>query len=298
MQFNKNLLLIICAAMIMISCKRTTIYGDIEPNTDRMMVEFATAQDENLLAMEFSTGIKTIDLTELRIMPRSNVTKDATVKILVNPTIVADYNTAHGTNYTPLPSNLYELENSQFTLTRTERSKWVRLKVDPSTLLADDYAIGLSISESNGAEISPVSQNIFIALSVKNKYDGVYKLKGYATIPNTPYIGNFKTECADDIWLVTSGANSVYIDAQVFNDGAGGITAFSNILPNFVFDLATDKVTNVTARTGSLAMVFPQNPAYDSRFDPATRTLYIRYGISSLASGRYVIDTLEYCGPR
>ncbi|WP_165957983.1 hypothetical protein [Segetibacter sp. 3557_3] len=41
--------------------------------------------------------------------------------------------------------------------------------------------------------------------------------------------------------------------------------------------------------------VFVQYPTYDSRYDPATESFYVKYGWSG---DRVATDTFTYCGPR
>jgi hypothetical protein len=69
-------------------------------------------------------------------------------------------------------------------------------------------------------------------------------------------------------------------------------------LPDITLDKTTNKVTSVTARSGGLGLFFPYDAAYNSRYEPATKTLYVKYGVEPAGSGRFIIDTLIFCKPR
>lgn len=137
-----------------------------------------------------------------------------------------------------------------------------------------------------------------VVVSIKNDYDGIYSLKGYSDIPGTPYVGNFTVPCAEELEVATSGANSVFLAPTQPVFDASGFAYISNLLPDFVFDKATNKVTAVATRPGGIDLIFPYDASYNSRYDPATKTIYVKYGVAPAGSGRYIIDTLTFCKPR
>jgi hypothetical protein len=92
--------------------------------------------------------------------------------------------------------------------------------------------------------------------------------------------------------LITSGQNSVDLDpAQPFSNA--GVLSIFGVYPRFTVDPTTNKVT-ATDAAGALASV-QSFPAYDSRYDPATKTFFIKWGWNG---SRVATDTLVYCGPR
>ena len=173
----------------------------------------------------------------------------------------------------------------------------VKASVRPSALIGKSYAIGLSIAEMDRGEISSVAKNVIVFISVKNKYDGIYSLKGYAEIPGSAFTGAFSLGCAQELGVATSGNNSVYLDPSQPVASAGSFIYINNLLPEFTFD-ANNKITAVNGMTGSLGIIFPYDASYNSRYDPATKTIYVKYGIVPAGSGRYVVDTLTFCKPR
>jgi len=279
------------------SCKKSEVFGGIEPNTNRVIAEFTDAENGSIVTLEFAPDIVEVDLTELRLGTRSRTEEPVHVKVTVNPALVSKYNDDNGTAYVAASAAGFSLAQDLYTLKQNERSVMIRAAVRPSALLGKSYAIGLSIAEMDKGEISSVAKNVIVFISIKNKYDGIYTLKGYAELPGTAFTGAFSLNCAQDLAVTTSGNNSVYLDPGQPLFSNGSFVFISNLLPDFTFD-NNNKITAVNARTGSLGFIFPYDASYNSRYDPATKTIYVKYGIAPAGSGRYVIDTLTYCKPR
>lgn len=298
---KKNILLFtipFCFVALFLSCRKTDVFEGIDPNTDRIIAEFTDARTGSFIARDFSSLPVEVDLTELRLDPRSVTAQATTVKIIVNPVAVSDYNSANGTAYVAAPTAVFALTPSEYVLTPDQRKVMVRATLRSSSFLTDQYAIGLSIAEVVGGEVSKVSKSVIVVVSIKNDYDGIYSIKGYSDIPGTPYVGNFTVPCSEDLEVATSGSSSVFIapTQPVFN--TGGFVYISNLLPEISFDKATNKVNAVSTRPGGLALIFPYDAAYNSRYDPSTKTIFLKYGVAPAGSGRYIIDTLTFCRPR
>jgi hypothetical protein len=224
---------------------------------------------------------------------------DVHVKLTIDNSLV----TAAG--LTPLDVTEYSVSTLDVTIPAGQKlTDVVKITVNNSSILdaTESYGIGFTISTvDQGYKIAANQKNVVISFNIKNKYDGKYKAKGYGFLGTTnttaPFL--FNVECSWDLNLITSGANSVYMDAQPLFRG-GSIIAFGNVFPKFIFDVNTDKVIGMAndAPGNGIAMNFPiDGGTYDSRFDPATRTIYVKFGLNNSATWR-VIDTLEYCGPR
>jgi hypothetical protein len=297
---KKGLLILscICTAVFLFSCKRSDVFGDIETNTDRVIAGFTDAGTGTYVSCDFSANAIEVDLTELRLDLRSVINHPTKVRVIPNPVVVDNYNAANGTAYIAAPAAAFSLTPNEYVLKPAQRKAMIRAALRPSAFLDRQYAVGLSIAEMSDGEISPIAHDVIVFISIKNDYDGIYNLKGYSNIPATPYIGNFTIDCSEELEVATSGVNSVYLaPAQPVYDN-GTFAYISNLLPDLVFDKATSKVTAVNARAGSLGFIFPYDVSYNSRYDQATKTIYVKYGIVPVGSGRYIIDTLTYCRPR
>lgn len=285
------------------SCKRDDVFGDVDINTERSIVEFSDPHGFKSIAIDYSTELMDLELTEVRFMIRSFVESNATVRVIVNPGVVYDYNDANGTNFAAVPESAFGLENNEFTLTPGERSQPLRIRLRPSDIANGQNAIGLSIAEVVGGEVSRIAGTLVVAVSVKNKYDGVYHLKGHFTRTDLPaYNGPFETE----VHMITTGPNSVAMYWPEFGDyyqpfaNNGALTAFSNVAPEVFFD-ANDMVTSLNNITGDpaagpfMTVVPGSNSRYEESDPPV---IYLKYYYNTVPTNRIFADTLTYIGAR
>lgn len=298
MNTNKLLPFVYICMVALMSCKKNDVFGDIQPNTDRIIAEFTDAETGTYVSHDFSAEPIEIDLTELRLNPRSVTNHVTTVKVTVNPSVVSNYNLANGTTYASAETGTFSLVDYAYMLKTDRRNVMIRAVLRPQTFLDKQYAIGLSIAEMSDGYISPIAHDVIVFVSIKNDYDGIYSLKGYSNIPASPYVGSFALPCSEELEVATASGNSVFINPTQPVANAGTFAYISNLLPEIVLDKATHKVTNVNARTGSLGFIFPYDASFDSRYDTASKTIYLKYGIAPAGSGRYIVDTFIYCKPR
>jgi Domain of unknown function (DUF1735) len=289
------------------SCKKQETVEGIQINTDRPIAEFTDAKTGGSIATDFTTNVVMVDLTELRLFTRSWVREgDVKVKVISNPTVVGDYNIENGTSYTAFPDAGFSFESSELTLTQTERNAMIRIKLKPSDLLGADYAIGLSIAAVKGGEVSQIADKILINISVKNKYDGVYRVTGSCVDALGVYRGIYPN---NGVALRTAGANSVdYLDptynvgAPFFNNAYIIInSATSNpawlYSPRFVFNTTTDKATAILDTDGLVptGVIDPAGPNQFTINSPGSKQFMIKYAVL----GRFTItETWTYTGPR
>jgi hypothetical protein len=294
---------LLAGLLLIISCKHDTVYGDITPNTDRIIVEFVDAAGAKNVALDYSTTVTTTDVAQIRFMVRSYVQKPVTVTVMPSSAVVTAYNTANGTNYTAVPGGMFALEATDIELTPTERKKPVRLRIKSSDVATGQYAIGLTISSVSTGEVSQIAGKIVLLISVKNKYDGKYHLKGFYTrTDNAALNGPFET----DVEMITTGPNSVAMywpDGgdyyQPFSNG-GSLTAFSNVAPEAYFN-TSDQVSGIVNITGDpvAGPFMTPSPGANSRFvgGPAP-VIYLKYYYNTNPANRIFADTLIYTGLR
>jgi hypothetical protein len=306
-QVLTRLIAVLIMASLFSSCKKNVVFGDIEINTFRPIVEFSDVSGFKSVAMDYTTNEITVDITDLRFMIRSEVDKNATVKIALSTDVVNDYNAANGTNYTPVAVPLFSLENDQFTLSPSERNKPVRIRIKPSDVFTGENAIGMVISEVNGGEPSQIAGTLVIALSVKNQYDGRYLLEGAFYHPSvSPGYDPFTIE----VEMHTTGPNSVKMYVPDFGGYyhpglfGGVLDAFGAQEPEYTIDPATNAVTVQNAYSGAVTF-YTMAPGFNSRYDPATKTIYAKFGynyspgpVFNPATNREWTDELTYLGPR
>lgn len=298
MRFNiTKLTFFVGAALIFSGCKKNQVFGDVAINTFRPIVEFSD-RDFKLVAMDYGTNEVTVDITDIRFMIRSEIQNSATARITLSTNAVEDYNAANGTSYTPVSVPMVALTQTDFTLSPDQRSQTVRIRVKPIDVFTGENAIGIVISDGGGSEVSKIADTLVVALSVKNRYDGVYRLRGFHNRQSPDYTAPYDEE----VELITSGANSVYMywapAGGPAHPIAGGTGAYTNFTTNFIFDLATDKLVAWDMTPYATTVVPAMGPATDSRWDPATRTIYAQFYYNNNPTQRGFTDTLTYLHAR
>lgn len=247
------------------------------------------------IALEASNVDTSFNLVKVRIATENPVTADTKVKLVINQSLIDAYNTAHGTAYALPPAALYRLDNLTVTIPAGSREGHLRMTVKSSDLIGAEYAFGFSITsvEDPAVKISGNFKNQFIIIGVKNAYDGIYRVRGEGSHPNAALTGPFVYDDCDFITLVTASANAVDMQPGAPTNNGGSISYFSAVLPRFTVNTATNGITVSGAPNNGV--VFDPQPGYTSRYDPATRTFYVKLGWSGT---RIYTDTLTYCGPR
>jgi hypothetical protein len=232
---------------------------------------------------------------------------DLKVSLVVDNSIVAAYNAANNENYVVFKPTLYTIPSLTLTIPKGGRLAQVAINI-PSTVplsLDSSYAIGLRIASNDGGfQIAENLKNLLVVFNLKNKFDGIYRLKGYHNRDNPNYTIPYDV----DIHMVTSGPNSVvfYYPNPGPNDYAHPINGstgsyYGSFAPNIGFAATTNAAGHYPALTCTeyFAGTLPMNiiPTSNSRYEPATKKMYInfRYNNNDL---RQFFDTLTYKGPR
>lgn len=195
------------------------------------------------------------------------------------------------TIYTLLPAAFY---TSTFTATIPANQNSANVVFNITTINFDfskSYILPLVISDGGGQKLSNY-KSIFYNVQGKNKYDGIYTIKGNVVRvadPDNPALrGAIKSGVTRA--LATLSANSLSF-VQPWADGstAGGIAGTT-----LTVDPSTNKVTVASSTNPALVNL----PGYDNRYDPATKTFYISFYWGTGPTNRAATDTLVYSGVR
>ncbi|WP_197285470.1 DUF1735 domain-containing protein [Pedobacter sp. R20-19] len=215
---------------------------------------------------------------------------DITVTLSVDPAVLAAYNAAHASDpaLTIVPASAFTMPVT-ITIPANQRRVQVPVKFISNVLNpAIGYGLPVTIKDASGEVISKNFGSVVIKVAVRNRYDGKYSFKGYVFREGDPVLsGNFKGLTKD---LPSNGATALDF-GQVWSNGTGvgGIDGLTiNVNPT------TNKVTMKSTANATLV----NDPAYDSRYDPATKTFYISFKWGASPSSRAATDTLTYVSPR
>jgi len=294
--------------------KENDFFGDKGGDESAPSIVKIMGADQEIIvyARDVNPAIDTFILIDLRrdVHGAAALNKPLTVKLELHPTLISDYNTAHGSTYIPLPASAYTLldDLNNITFAPGEVAKAIRIRVNKNLLdLSEQYALGFKISEVGpGGIISSDRRNVLYSIGIKNAYDGKYQLRFAFYHPTaSPNYDNATTT----VELHTSGPNSVKIYMPMFGGyyhpilNGGTLTAFGAQEPNFTIG-ANNAVTVQNVFPGAVTF-YTMAQGYNSRYDPATKTIYAKFGYNYGAGGafnpsttREWTDTLIYIGPR
>jgi hypothetical protein len=232
-------------------------------------------------------------LTEAQTIPVVvNVASPKPLGQAVNVTVALDqaaldaYNTANSTAFTLPPAGSYTIPNLKVTIPANQRTATVNVNVITSLLdPTGKYVIPVSITDAGGQKVSNY-KTVLLNVQAKNKYDAVYDYKGYALRLTDPVLtGNFTglTTTASTLGATTVGFNQVWATGAA----AGGLNPVK---------LTVNEATNKVTISSDVNPTVTNEPSYDSRYDPATKTFYISF-VWSTPGTRAATDTLTYKGP-
>lgn len=265
------------------SCLKDKEVVEVNDNTSRVITEFTDGDSSTLhtLALTVSTGMVPADLTELRIPPRSNLTKSVDVKVELNPGLIDAYNATNGTAYEIPPSAVYAFNTHTYTLTPESKSTQVKISVDPSALVGNEYALGFTISSVTDGEISVIKKDYLVELKAKNAFDGEYTSNGFFYHPASPrdIIDRPKT-------LSTVGPNSVMCELgdlggsgyfAIFDvDAANNVTITE--APGAAGAPYTMFTTDLPASNPGYTPQWPSSADCNNVYDPVNKEFRVRYG--------------------
>jgi len=231
-----------------------------------------------------------------------SATANINVKLAYDQSLV----TAQG--LTPLPAGTFNLNTLDVVVPRDSSFvRDLRLTVLNSDQLDPNlrYGVGLRIvSADNGYQVAANMRTVVIGFTIKNKYDGIYRLQGYHNRPNLNYPYDVT------IHLVTRGPNEVnFYWPEVRSNGhpigtGPGLTSWygADVSPSIVFNTSTNLVTNVYNLSSAVPItMFTGAGSGVSRFEddpvPTNRKIYVYFNYNGNPQ-RAFFDTLTYIGPR
>ncbi|OZI07791.1 hypothetical protein BWI93_12545 [Siphonobacter sp. BAB-5385] len=238
--------------------------------------------------------------------------QDITVNLGTDPTALTQYNTEQQAHYDLIPSSLYTLPAS-VVIPKGQRTATVNLKVKSSSFdFTKNYVLPIQIQSTSSGTVSGNFGTILLNVSVKNKYDGRYRVTNItfrhttnaAFSANTPRTRDLVTLSANSNYLFDPNLNGGSAFFSFLNNGSGSY--FGAFSPVFAFDDAG----NVTSVTNSVAVNDPTNAnRRTARLDPSGVNKITISGNSKVMEVSYImvqggVDILflkekwEYTGAR
>lgn len=215
--------------------------------------------------------------------------EDITVSLGLDDTAIKQYNTEQSTAYELIPASLYTLPAS-VVIPKGKRTADVVVKFKSNNFdFSKSYVLPMQIKSVSSGIISGNFSTILLSVNAKNKYDGVYTVKGtmvdvtnanfkHATQAGQPLEYSLETISATKC-AIFDREYGIGAPAHVFWTGTG-ISYYGSFGAVLEFDPATDKIIAVTnfygqpagnTRSGRL------DPSGINTFNAATKTINVNY---------------------
>jgi hypothetical protein len=231
---------------------------------------------------------------------------DVTVILQLDTAAIANYNNDSTVTkkLTLLPDSIYSLPTTGLSVTipAGQQIGYLDVSVIASKINPNiSYMLAFKIVgiPSDGI-ISDTKSSAKWIIGVNNKYDGVYRVKGYI-YRNLPPIDVDKTGPLKpfEVGLVTKDVNKVQFSIlQQWADATGVGIGY----PYFVINPVNNKVTIGSTGTGSATSVASNVATYNSRFEPKhvlgtdtiPSTFFVQFTWGGGITSRLCTDTLEF----
>jgi len=318
----KNSIIALSAMIIFGGCLKTNEYyqgfTDIAPLAD-FPLSHLSSDTLTVYAVNIATSADATSDTLVAVhLSAKNHVGDVTFQLGLgsqDPAFLA-FMAAH-TEYTLMPPNLYSFDSSVTIInagvltTANFSVKFKTATVDTggnNLFLSNEYVLPIIIKSAGNYEIAQNFRMIVMRVLAKNKYDGLYSLRIKSTGWSAYGIADGPTNTwPSNVILSTAGASSLDLTTkeaganQPAFTAAGGVTGFGATTARFTFDANNNliSVVNTTPDDGR-GRTLTLNPAVsDSRYDPATKTIYAAYIMGQTGRPKqYFYDTLTYVKPR
>lgn len=296
-----------CSGLMLMGCLKDKAYDErtIQSNhgDSPKVIEIGLTGTSNrnfaTKSLDASSNDTTLTLFPVQLAANEPAQEDINVTVTGSATAVTAYNATQSAvtgfvPYVPSTSTQYSIVNTGgiVTIPKGSYSGLLSIKFKSNNFLGANYAIGFTISsvDKPGYLISGNLQNAVVGIAVKNQYDGVYNIRGYHTRGGDPTLtgptGTFQRS------LVTSGPASITWTGTVPWGMGGAVSNLPDMYQPIITVIAGNKLA-LTSANGLISI----DPAYNNRYDPATKTFYMRWTYPSGAE-RSFVDTLVYLKPR
>lgn len=274
------------------------LYGINDPDTQPPGIGFPEASNSNNgFAINSLSTPQTILAPMVNLFSGKPAESDVHVVLQLDNSIVTAYNTANGTAFVVPTAGQYTINTLNVTIPAGQRNVFVPIVIPnaSSLSLTTTYALGFKlVSTDGGYTIAGNMSKVLISFSIKNQYDGIYSIKGFIYRAGDPVLSGIVT---GERSLATTGAYSVrMVENHLWADGSNSGIAATVSNPTYTVNPATNGVL-ITSDGGAFPGGMMNDPNYNSRYVPATRTFYVSSVWSNLTDRR-MTDTLTWLRPR
>jgi hypothetical protein len=264
-----------------------TVISDVGPNGGSRVV-----------VLNAAPPTETIDLITLKVYSPRGIKPSGPVHVRLVVT--------NASGFDQMPASGYSLP-LEYDIPAGTNELTVPITLNKNSLdLTKNYGIQVSIASVSQGVIGENDKTMIISFQIKNQWDGRYNLTwtNYHPTANPGYTGS-----STQVEMHTNGPNSVklywplagaYCTPAILN---GGPSYFLAQEPNYTVNTGTNAVTVQNVAPGAVTF-YSMAVGFNSRWDPATKTFFVKWGYSYAVPGvfdagcREWTQTLVYTGPR
>ncbi len=252
--------------------------------TNVVEVRLTATSTINFLPFVFGDSNKDTTVNLIPIALASGpAAQDINVTVTQNNALVDQYNAANGTAFKVPPANLFTIANAggKVTIPRGSDIGYLQLKFVPLSFQGEDWALGFEITavDNPGILISGNLKGGVAGLLVTNAYEGDYHTTGYFQHPTAP------RDIDQEDFLSTISARGV---TKTLGDLTGTNINIRINADNTVTITPGSGTSGTTASVANIA----GDPVYNNRYDPATKTFWLKYGYPIPGPSRIVTEKL------
>ncbi len=217
---------------------------------------------------------------------------DIKVTIALDQAALDSANRQGSDNMDMMPQSMYTVSSWEVTIPKGERLADLIIKIKTDQFVKVSYGLGLRITNVVGTK-APISGNfgaIVTKINAKNKYDGVYSVKGASfNVGNAALTGLFGP--VERGFATTSGSSVQWTGTVPWAGGASNLPA--GYEPLIKIDPVTNKIT-ISSKTAGMK----QTDNYNHRYDPASKTMYFQFTYGGGPTSRLFTDTATFVRKR
>ena len=282
-------------------------------NIVEIKVNASSSGNTLITAFDASDNDTTVNFIPVNLSTVDAASEDIHVTLKQNDQVVNDYDSANSADFQVPPASMFTVLNPGLVVTipKGQHTGYLQVKLKPSDFIGADWALGYTIASVDNSKytISGNLQNGMVGFSIKNKYDGHYKVTGtMVDLSNSALTGRYPM----DVNLVTQGGSSVAmydLNPQVNGyahsiNSSGALSLYGSFSSVFTFD-ASDNITSVVNYYGQPASNGRSAGLDDTgtnKFNPSDHSIDVNYFMfqpSVITPYRTSFkEHFEYIGPR
>lgn len=268
------------AGLTLFSCEKAA-KNEIDGEGNNL-VRIRTTGDVTPVLFTADAVVQTGEVAEVwrDVVSQSFLNQATSVKLAADNSLINAYNTAHAENFEPLPSASYTIDPLDVDFEPGQFLRSLKIRLNPSTLdLTKKYALAFKIANAGaGYGISNGRGSGIYRILITNKYHGSYRSTGNFEHPTAP------RTIDKDKFLTTTGPSTVETE---FGDlGSSGWKMKLTVNSDNTISMVPSGASNTTA-----ALMF-DDPNYNNKYNPATRTYWIKYGYPMPGPTRIITEKI------